>query len=52
MEGKDVLREEMAQQMVEHFVASKANVATPDDPMAKLRRQVLRGLRGAGGAQR
>jgi len=46
MVGTDGLRETIAHDMVEHLVASRANVATPDDPLAKTRRAVLRGLRG------
>lgn len=36
---------ETTRAMVDHLVKTGGNVATPDDPLAKLRRSVLRGLR-------
>ena len=41
------LRAQLARSMVEYLVESEARLATPDDPLAKLRREVLRGLRAA-----
>lgn len=38
-------RADVARLMVEYLVESGARLATPDDPVAKLRRVVLRGLR-------
>jgi hypothetical protein len=38
------VRDRVAREMVDHLVASKANVSTPGDELAKLRRRVLRGL--------
>lgn len=44
------LRAQLARAMVDYLVESGAGLATPDDPLAKLRREVLRGLRA--GARR
>ncbi|MFA5860238.1 MAG: hypothetical protein WDA16_00945 [Candidatus Thermoplasmatota archaeon] len=44
----DHLRAEVARCVVSHLVETSANLATPADPMAKLRREILRGLRGSG----
>lgn len=38
------LREEIARSVIAH-VATDGRLATPDDPVAKARRHVLRGLR-------
>lgn len=39
------VKAEASRAMVDHLVRTGGNVATPDDPLAKLRRRVLRGLR-------
>lgn len=46
-EDPDRIRIEVAQSMVNHLAASGGALATPGDPLAKLRREVLRGLRPA-----
>ena len=39
-------RRQGVETMVDHLAASGWKLATPGDPVAKLRRAVLRGLRG------
>jgi hypothetical protein len=39
------VRIEVAESMVNHLATSGEALATPGDPVAKLRREVLRGLR-------
>lgn len=39
------VKAQITRAMVDHLVRTGGNVATPDDPLAKLRRRVLRGLR-------
>lgn len=38
------VKEEVAANLVDHMIQSKAAIATPGDPAAKVRREVLRGL--------
>lgn len=47
-EGADVarLREAIARDVIDHVAGTDGRLAKPDDPLAKTRRQVLRGLRG------
>ena len=40
------VRLQVVESMVDHLAASGGKLATPGDPVAKLRRAVLRGLRG------
>lgn len=48
MDGGDVarVRREVTSGLIEHVGATDARLAGPDDPLAKLRRVILRGLRG------
>lgn len=41
---KDKVRAEVATNVVDHLIQSKGEIATPGDPVAKVRREVLRGL--------
>ena len=38
------LKAQVAADVVDHLIASKGELATPGDPVAKVRREVLRGL--------
>jgi len=41
---REKLRAELAASVVDHLIESKGEIATPGDPVARVRREVLRGL--------
>ena len=50
--GIERIRVQLAREMVDYIIQSGERLATPDDPLAKLRREVLRGLRQPPGERR